>query len=413
MLLERLPGFAESTCPGGDGAAINSGRPCSASVSGCDHGTHVAGIAAGHNGSLSGVAQDATLIAIKVFSIIHSADFCYPGPNPCLGAYDSDILAGLDRVYALRTQFDIAAVNLSLADGEYSGTCDASFPAYKSAIDSLRNVGIATVISSGNDGAKTRISAPACVSSAISVGATTKSDKIASYSNRSSALKLLAPGSSIYSSVPGGGYATFSGTSMAAPHVAGAWAVMRSRQPTASVTDILNALTTTGLGIIDPATGVTRRRIKLDAAVKSVPAGAPLITSLTADPAPPQPANAPITWTARAVGGTASFEYKFWLYNGQTASWTVLQDYSTSRSGDMDTAGDWGLQPAGLGPNRRLECELSDVESVELVLDRQRAGLGDQLHCRSIVPALPRRGNDVDSRRAGRERPARIQVLAA
>jgi subtilisin len=325
-------GFAESTCPGGDGAAINSGLPCSASVSGCDHGTHVAGIAAGHNGSLSGVAQDATLIAIKVFSIIHSADFCYPGPSPCLGAYDSDILAGLDRVYALRTQFDIAAVNMSLAEGEYSGTCDASFPAYKSAIDSLRNVGIATVISSGNDGASTRISAPACVSSAISVGATTKSDKIASFSNRSSALKLLAPGSSIYSSVPGGGYATFSGTSMAAPHVAGAWAVMRSRQPTASVTEILNALKTTGLGIVDPATGVTRRRIKLDAAVKSVPAGAPLITSLTANPAPPQPANAPITWTARAGGGTASLEYKFWLYNEQTASWTVLQDYSTSRS---------------------------------------------------------------------------------
>ncbi len=327
-----FPGFAESTCTGGDGAANNSGSPCSASVSGCDHGTHVAGIAAGHMGSLSGVAQDATLIAIKVFSIIHSADFCYPGPSPCVGAYDSDILAGLDRVYALRTQFDIAAANLSLGGGMYSGTCDASFPAYKSAIDLLRGVGIATVIPSGNEGATRRIGAPACISTAISVAATTKSDRIASYSNRSSALKLLAPGSSIYSSVPGGGFATFDGTSMAAPHVAGAWAVMRSRQPTASVTDILNALTTTGLGIVDPATGVTRRRIKLDAAVKSVPAGAPLITSLTANPAPPQPANAPITWTARAVGGVGALEYKFWLYSGQTASWTMLQEYSTSKS---------------------------------------------------------------------------------
>ena len=75
-------------------------------------------------GARIGVAQDATLIAIKVFSIIHSADFCYPGPNPCVGAYDSDILAGLDRVYPLRTQFDIAAVNMSLADAEYSGTFD-------------------------------------------------------------------------------------------------------------------------------------------------------------------------------------------------------------------------------------------------------------------------------------------------
>ena len=104
-----------------DTTAVGSGVPCSASVHGCDHGTHVAGIAAGTGASFSGVAKDASIIAVQVYSRIDDVAFCSPDPSPCVGAYDSDILAGLDRVYALRTQHSIAAASLSLGSGSVSG----------------------------------------------------------------------------------------------------------------------------------------------------------------------------------------------------------------------------------------------------------------------------------------------------
>jgi subtilisin family serine protease len=322
-----------STCPDGvDTTAVGSGLPCPANVYGCNHGTHIAGIAAGHSASLSGVARAASIIAIKVFSSIDDPSFCYPVGPPCAGAFDSDILAGLDRVYALRTQFDIAAVNLSLGGGEYSGSCDADEPAYKTAIDLLRSVDIATVISSGNSGSASTMGAPACISSAVAVGASTKTDLLATFTSRSPLLALLAPGTNIYSSVPGGGYATFSGTSMAAPHVAGAWAVLKSRNPTASVTDVETALTSTGLPIADAANARTWPRLRVGNAVKSVPLAPPVVTSLVESPALPQFANVAITWTARAVGGTGTLQYKFWLYTAATGAWTLLRDYSTTTS---------------------------------------------------------------------------------
>src|SRR6185312_8558092 len=65
-----------STCPGSvDTTAVGSGVPCPAGVHGCEHGTHLAGIAAGHRASLSGVARDASIIAIKVFSRIIDPNF--------------------------------------------------------------------------------------------------------------------------------------------------------------------------------------------------------------------------------------------------------------------------------------------------------------------------------------------------
>ncbi|HSH59762.1 MAG TPA: S8 family serine peptidase [Acidimicrobiales bacterium] len=116
----------------------------------------------------------------------------------------------------------------------------------KPAIDNLRSVGVATVVSSGNDGYNDAISAPACISGAVSVGATTNGDEVISFSNSGPALLLLAPGVDITSSVPGGGFATKSGTSMAAPHVTGAWAVLKSAVPGAGVGEILESLVDTG-----------------------------------------------------------------------------------------------------------------------------------------------------------------------
>ena len=111
-------GTASSVCPGGlNSTAPGFGVNCSPAVAGCRHGTHIAGIAAGNGATYPGVAKSASIIAIQVYSRIDNPAFCAPDPSPCAGAFDSDILAGLDRVYALRAQFDIAAVSLSLGSG--------------------------------------------------------------------------------------------------------------------------------------------------------------------------------------------------------------------------------------------------------------------------------------------------------
>src|SRR4029078_10162816 len=109
------------------------------------------------------------------------------------------------------------AVNLSLGSGVYSSSCDATSPAMTAEIDQLRNAGTATVIAAGNAGSSAGLSFPSCISRAVSVGSTNKSDVISLFFNTSNSLALLAPGESINSSIPGGGFGYMSGTSMAAP----------------------------------------------------------------------------------------------------------------------------------------------------------------------------------------------------
>ena len=261
---------ASSLCPGGvaQSTASDAGLNCDPAISGCAHGTHVAGIAAGKGASFSGVAKDASIIAIKVFTRFDSTTNC-GSATPCIGAYTSDINLGLERVYLLRNTYSIAAVNMSLGGGGYSdqASCDAASSSTKTAIDNLRSVNIATVISSGNDSSINKISSPGCISSAVSVGATTKTDVVASYSNSANFLNLLAPGSSINSSIPGSAYAIYSGTSMATPHVVGSWALLKQQNPNITVTDALNLLSTTGIQITDAKNGIAKPRIRIDAAL--------------------------------------------------------------------------------------------------------------------------------------------------
>jgi subtilisin len=264
-------GGQTSLCPGGMPSSTLPGSGINCTVNGCDHGTHVAGVAAGVGGSFSGVAPDAKIIAIQVFTGFRAGEQC--GPDPCVLAYASDQIAALEHIYALRDTYHIAAVNLSLGSGRFTdqASCDAANASTKAAIDMLRSVGIATVVAAGNDGFFDALSAPACISSAISVGSTTKTDLISGFSNAASFMSLLAPGDDITSSVPGGGFAEMSGTSMAAPHVTGAWAIVRSKNATASVSAILAAFRETGVSVVDGFSGLEYPRIRVDRALDRLP----------------------------------------------------------------------------------------------------------------------------------------------
>lgn len=307
---------ATSLCPGGASSSVatGSGWNCTAELDdiydGCNHGTHVAGIAIGNDqaGSVYGVARKATLLSIQVFSHFENPTLCAP-ESSCILSYTSDQVRGLERVFELAGTLEgsrIAAINLSIGAGHYAGTCDTDYSSFKAAVDQLRALGIATVVASGNDGSATGLSAPACVSSVVSVGSSTKLDELSYFSNRSPQLSVLAPGSSIVSSVVGGAYVTYSGTSMAAPHVTGAWALLRERYSQASVHSILSALVATGLEIADVDSGLVYRRIRVwdAAAALGGPTGRPgAPASLQAVPSGNM---VTISWRPPAGGGSVS-----------------------------------------------------------------------------------------------------------
>ncbi|MGQ3154645.1 S8 family serine peptidase [Neoaquamicrobium sediminum] len=265
-----------NACPGGqDTTEPGSGDDCTISILyGCGHGTHVAGIAAGFNAAFqpqpptNGVARDARIISINVFSEFpgERCDNLPPGFLSCILSYTSDQIKGLERVYALRNTYDIAAVNMSLGGGLYDSYCDSD--SRKPIIDQLKAANIATVVSAGNEAYDSSVGAPACISSVITVASSTKSDARSWFSNWGPLIDLVAPGTSIYSSYVDrnhyGRFAYLSGTSMAAPHVTGAWATLRSAFPNATVDQILAALQSTGTNITNGK--LAKKRINVNRA---------------------------------------------------------------------------------------------------------------------------------------------------
>jgi len=231
-------GAAKSTKPG-------SGRNCHVEAESCGHGTSVASVAAGGGGLELGIAPGAEIIAIQVLTGVGS-----PSGGGSVTAFSHDVILGLQRVYTLRKTFHINAVNLSLGTqdlpGYYSGGCDDVSPAFTTAISNLRSAGIATAIATGNLSHTNAIGYPACITSAIAVGNSTKLDTLTSSSDHSPLVKLLAVATDVQVATPGGGYSQAYGTSFASPAVAGAFAVLAEAKPSAKVDDILAALVCSG-----------------------------------------------------------------------------------------------------------------------------------------------------------------------
>lgn len=170
------------------------------------HGTHVAGtVAAAKNGfGVVGVAPEVDLYGLKVLAANGSGSF-------------SSVIAALD--WAIQNKIQV--VNLSLGSSGDPGNT------VRQAFTNAYQAGLVIVASAGNSGSGAdTVGFPAKYDSVIAVGSTTNKDVRSSFSSTGPTVELAAPGSSIYSTDLGGGYYTASGTSMAAPHVAGVAALV-------------------------------------------------------------------------------------------------------------------------------------------------------------------------------------------
>jgi len=201
------------------------------------HGTHVAGTV---GGTKYGVAKQVTIVAVRVLD--------------CAGnGSDAGVVAGIDWVVGQHQTGQLAVANMSLG-GDLSQSLN-------DAVQRATDDGIVMVVAAGNSAADACSYSPSSAPSAITVGATTSANGLAYFSNVGSCVDILAPGYNITSDWIGSSTATntISGTSMASPHVAGAAALYLSANPTASVTDVTNALITNATSN----------------AISSVPAGTP------------------------------------------------------------------------------------------------------------------------------------------
>ncbi|MDQ1094423.1 serine protease [Xanthomonas sacchari] len=213
----------------GDWAAAGECYSGSSASNSSWHGTHVAGtIAAVTNNStgVAGTAFNAKIVPVRVL-------------GKC-GGYTSDIADAITWASGgtvsgvPANQNPAEVINMSLGG---SGTCSNT---YQNAINGAVNRGTTVVVAAGNSSTNVSNAVPANCNNVIAVAATTSSRAKASYSNYGSGIDISAPGSSILSTLNDGtttpgnaSYASYSGTSMATPHVAGVVALMQSVAPTA------------------------------------------------------------------------------------------------------------------------------------------------------------------------------------
>lgn len=173
------------------------------------HGTHVAGTIAALDNDFGvvGVAPEARLYAVKAFDSRGQGQV-------------SDIVQGMEWCITNRVQ----VINMSF------GTADSS-RALTVAINKAAEAGIVMIAAAGNDGRRDGVLYPARDPNVMAVTASTRDDRIASFSNSGTQVAVAAPGEDVYSTYRDGGYKSLTGTSMACPHVAGVVALLLSASP--------------------------------------------------------------------------------------------------------------------------------------------------------------------------------------
>ncbi len=194
------------------------------------HGTHVAGIA-GASGNIFGIATNISLIGVK---ILDSGG----------GGSGNDL--DLSRAIDYCVSQNVSVISMSLGTSSlYNSDCAGSMGSWTTSVDAAFAKNISVIAASGNNGNYTHIASPACIANVTPVGdvydsdvgskswssgctdSSTYADKIVCHSNRNSLVQLFAPGAVINSTYNNGLYQQLSGTSMATPMVAGAFAIIQ------------------------------------------------------------------------------------------------------------------------------------------------------------------------------------------
>lgn len=219
---------------------VVGGKNCSNGGSyddGSGHGTHVAGVIAAKDNlnGVVGVAPGARLWAVRVL-------------NDSGDGTDASILCGIDWVTANASTIEVVNMSLGSLGSEPTATGCATGDALHDAICNSVAAGVTYVVAAGNDASDARRHVPAAYDEVIAVSALADFDGLpgglgqstcrmdqddtkARFSNYGADIDLIAPGVCIYSTYKDGGYRTLSGTSMAAPHVAGAAALYKAANP--------------------------------------------------------------------------------------------------------------------------------------------------------------------------------------